>query len=296
MRAPMEHTGTHGIGKRLPSLLAALLLCIGASTAAQADPAAAPAGGAPVPTADQVVERYVEARGGAEAWARILAMGWTGHIESGANGSQKIPFLMLLRRPNATRFEVLAQNQRLVRIFDGRRGWAQRPGGETGVDVRDYTPEEVRAALDSGGLDGPLSGYRAKNIQVELQGAELIEQRRAWKLRVTFPSGDVQWHWIDAENYRELRYDRTARNPMGMSGVVSVYLRNYQTVEGISLPLVIETHAAAGQAPDRMVIEKVAFNPTLMADTFQRPMEGGARHKGVVINTADPRSPGGPPR
>ncbi|MBS0389240.1 MAG: hypothetical protein JSR15_12250 [Proteobacteria bacterium] len=278
---------------RTAPLLAFMLALAGAATGAEPKPTPAPT---PAPTLDQIVARYVEARGGAQAWQRILAMGWTGHIESGPGGSQKIPFLMLFRRPNATRFEVVAQNQRSVRIFDGHHGWKQRPGGESGVELNEYTPEEVRAALDSGGLDGPLSGYQAKGIKLELQGAEIIEQRKAWKLKLTFPSGDVQWHWIDAENYHDLRYDREVRNAMGMSGVVSVYLRDYHTVEGLSVPLLIETRAPSGQAPDRMIIEKIAFNPTLSADTFERPVQAGVRHEGVVINTGDPRGSGAPQR
>lgn len=285
---------------RTAPLLAVMLALVGATTIARGGEATAATGTvpplAPTPTLDQIVARYVEARGGAEAWKRILAMGWTGHIESGPGGSQKIPFLMLFRKPNATRFEVVAQNQRSVRIFDGHHGWKQRPGGESGVELNDYTPEEVRAALDSGGLDGPLSGYQAKGIKLELQGEEIIEQRKAWKLKLTFPSGDVQWHWIDAENYHDLRYDREVHNAMGMSGVVSVYLRNYQAVEGVSLPLLIETRAPSGQAPDRMVIERIALNPTLNADTFERPVQAGVRHKGVVIDTADPRGAGAPQR
>lgn len=278
------------------ALLVAMLGLAGVAQAAPPGHAGATVSDVGTPTAAQIVARYVEARGGSEAWQRILSMGWTGHIESGANGSQKIPFLMLFRKPNATRFEVVAQNQRSVRIFDGHHGWKQRPGGETGVELSDYTAEEVRAALDSGGIDGPLAGYQAKGVQLELQGADIIEQRKAWKLKVTLPSGDVQWHWIDAGNYRDLRYDRRTHNAMGMSATVSVYLRDYQTIEGVNLPLVIETRAATGQAPDRMIIEKIALNPTLRADTFERPVAAGVRHNSVIINTGDPRSSGAPPR
>lgn len=286
----MNRDGNHSVLGA--ALRVAAMLALAAQAATAGGQAATPAPVAATPTVEQIVDRYMQARGGADAWQRVLSMGWTGHIESGTSGSQKIPFLMLFRRPNATRFEVVAQNQRSVRIFDGRHGWKQRPGGETGVELSEYTPEEVQAALDSGGLDGPLAGYQAKGEHVELQGAEVIEERKAWKVKVTFPSGDVQWHWIDAENFRDLRYDRAVHNAMGMSGTVSVYLRNYQLVEGLSLPLLIETRAAAAQPPDRMIIERIALNPTLRADTFDRPMVPGARHNSVTIDTADPRGAG----
>ena len=278
-----------------PFMLAMLALA-GTAQSAPHDPPGATGNDTATPSVGQIVARYMQARGGVEAWQRILAMGWTGHIESGAGASQKIPFLMLFRKPYATRFEVVAQNQRSVRIFDGRQGWKQRPGGETGVELSEYTPEEVQAALDSGGIDGPFSGYQAKGVRLELQGAEIIEQRKAWKLKVTFPSGDVQWHWIDAGNYRDLRYDRPTRSAAGVSGMVSVYFRDYQTVEGLSLPLIIETRAANVQTPDRMIIEKIALNPTLRADTFERPVEMGARHNSVIINTGDPHGAAAPQR
>ncbi len=283
-----------GITRRLPASAALVMAALALAAVSRAAQRGAADSGAATPTAEQIVARYVEARGGAEAWGRVLSMGWTGHIESGANGSQKIPFLMLFQRPAATRFEIVAQNQRSVRIFDGKRGWKQRPGGETGLVVSDYSPEEVRSALDAGGLDGPLSDYKIKGVHVSLQGAELIEQRRAWKLNVMLPSGETQWHWIDSENYHDLRYDRSARNAMGQSGMVSVYLRDYQNIEGLNLPMVIETRTAAGQGSDRMVIEKIALNPTLRADTFVRPQAPGARHGGVIINTADPRGASAP--
>ena len=63
---------------------------------------------------EQILERHVAARGGAEAWRKIETMAWTGHIESGAGGISKVPFLMMFQRPGATRFEVLSQGQRAV--------------------------------------------------------------------------------------------------------------------------------------------------------------------------------------
>ena len=127
--------------------------------------------GLPMPSVDQIVARYVAARGGAEAWQRVLSMGWTGHIESGANRSQKLPFLMLFRKPNATRFEVVTQNQRSVHIFDGKRGWKQRPGGETGLEVSNYTPEEVRSALDAGGLGYVVKALFASDLLPAIRAA-----------------------------------------------------------------------------------------------------------------------------
>jgi hypothetical protein len=70
-------------------------------------------------TADQIIARHVEASGGAQAWRDIKTMGWTGRIESGRIGDYGVPFLLMFKRPNSTHFEIMAQNQKSLRLFDG---------------------------------------------------------------------------------------------------------------------------------------------------------------------------------
>lgn len=260
------------------ALVLAVIAC-GATAGIAADAEA-------TPTVAQILDRVMAARGGATAWSRVLSMGWTGRIDGG-EGKPAVPFLMYFQRPNATHFEVLVQNQRAVHVFDGKHGWKMTPGGELGIQVQDYTPEEVTAALDACGLDGPLAGAEAKGVKVAFDGAEMLGSRKVWKLKVTLPSGAMQTHWIDASDYHDLRYDRVTRDRTGRSGVISVYLNNYQTIEGLTLPLEIVTRGSGGPGSNTMVIEKIAFNPVMQANTFQRPDIPGVRHRGVTINTAE---------
>ncbi|MFM2287880.1 MAG: hypothetical protein RL684_1023, partial [Pseudomonadota bacterium] len=194
-----------------------------------------------------------------------------------------------------TRFEVIQQTQRSVHIFDGTRGWKMHPGGERGVALDDYTPEELAAARDACGLDGPLADPTRKGVTVALEGSDVVEGHKAWRLRLTLPSGATQRHWIDAGDFRDLRYERSARDRAGRAGVLTVWLRNYQQVEGLWLPMQVETRLPDGRLADRLVIEKVAINPVLGADTFSppdtRPLKL-ARHGGVIVNTTGD-APGG---
>lgn len=240
---------------------------------------------AATPNLKTLLQQYQAARGGAKAWRDMLSMGWTGRIESAGGKTPKLSFLMLFQRPDATRFEIIGRGQRSIRIFDGHEGWKVRPGSETGLDVHPYTDDELVAARDSGGIDGPLVDSAKKGIAVALEGADTVEGHKAWRLRVTLPSGQVQRHWLDAATHLELRYDRVSSNAAGQSELVSVYYRDYQTLEGITLPMVIETRAGNGPAESRMVIEKVAVNPTLDAGSFIAPMNQEARHGGVIVDT-----------
>jgi hypothetical protein len=269
-------------------------MAIGASAASAADPVADRTAGAEL-TLQQILDRHATARGGAEAWHKIQTMAWTGHIESGPGGISKHPFLMLFRRPEATRFEVLGEGQRSVRVFDGAMGWKQRPSPQGTFDVKEYSAEEIRFARDAGGLDGPLLDPTAKGISIALEGIGSVEGRRAYHLKLTLPSGQRRDDWIDAENFLELRYDRATHNAVGAPGIVSVYLRNYQTVDGLVMPLVIETGGQASRDPDKMIIEKVALNPTLDNTKFTSPTGPSRRHGGAIVNTQSPpaHSPSG---
>lgn len=265
-----------------------------------APPAPTPIASSPTaaqPTVDELLAHYVQARGGAAAWAAVQSMGWTGRVETEASAQAPVPFLMLFQRPGATRFEVVQQTQRSVRVFDGAHGWRMHPGGERGVQVDDYSAEELAAARDACGIDGPLVDPAAKGVKVAIEGSDVVEGRQAWRLQVTLPSGAVQRHWIDAEDYRDLRYERTAHDRAGRTGVLMVWLRGYEQVQGLRMPMQIETRLPDGRLADRLVIEKVAINPELAANVFAppdtRPLKM-APHGGVIVNATGAAGATGP--
>lgn len=236
-------------------------------------------------TAEQIVDRYVAACGGAEKWRAIQTMAWNGHIEAGPGGISKMPFMMLFRRPDATRFDMMKEGQRLVRVFDGRQGWKIRPASTGLPEIKEYSADDISYAQDALGLDGPLIDHKAKGVTVTLKGLGDVEGHRAYRLELTLPSGRKRTDWIDAESFLDLRYDREIHNSQGGSGVVAVYLRDYRTIEGLTMPFVIETGSGAGGDPDKMIIEKIAINPTLQASQFAKPATPGGRHRGVVVDT-----------
>ncbi len=271
--------------KRMIPWLLTGALALTAMAAGAATGEVAGAGASAALTVQQILDRHVAARGGADAWRKIQSMGWTGRIESGAGGISKTPFLMLFRRPDATRFEVMAQGQRSVRVFDGSKGWKMIPTASGVPDVKEYSEEEIRFARDAVGLDGPLFDPKAKGVKVRLLGMDSVDGHRAYHLKVTLPSGQMRDEWIDAHSFLELRYDRESHTVAGATVVVSVYLRNYQAFEGLLIPLTIETGGASVQNTDKMIIEKIALNPEVNDSQFARPTIPVQRHTGVVVDT-----------
>jgi len=228
-------------------------------------------------SAEQIVDRYVSARGGSKAWQKVQTMVWNGHIESASTMSSQMPFIMMFKRPDLTRFEITAEGQKAVRVFDGKGGWKLHTAANGRPQVQDYDPEEVSFARDALGVDGPLVDHQSKGVKVALRGSGEVEGHKAYQLSVTLPSGAVHQVWIDAHSFLELKYERQARSASGHSGSVSVYYRNYQTIQGLTLPMLIETGGGQNQTSDRMIIERVALNPTLAETSFWRPIVGPSR-------------------
>jgi len=234
----------------------------------------------------QILERHAAARGGAEVWHKIQTMAWTGHIESGPGGISKHPFLLMFRRPAATASKSSARASAPCEVFDGTMGWKQRPTSQGTFEVKEYGAEEIGFARDAGGLDGPLLDSKAKGISIALEGIDFGGgNHRAYHLKLTLPSGQVRDDWIDAESFLERRYDRVTRNAVGATGIVSVYLRNYRPSMGSLMPLLIETGRPASRDTDKMIVEKIALNPTFDNAQFTRPTVPSARRHGAMVNT-----------
>ncbi len=244
----------------------------------------------------QILERSAAARGGLDAWGKVQTMAWSGQVDRAGGSGPKPQFVLEQKRPNLTRFELVAEGQRSVRVFDGQEGWKLRSDASGRPDLQPFGEEERRAARDALVIDGPVLGARARGVELKLQGVDEVEGHPAYRLSARLPSGTEQHVWIDAKSFLEVKYDRPGRDTAGRPTTVAVYLRNYHTFEGLQIPLTIETEMPGGSpGGDRLVIEQIAINPNLPDGVFARP---GARtsRRGITVDTrAAARGPNAPP-
>jgi hypothetical protein len=240
---------------------------------------------APGLTAAQIIDKNAAARGGVAAWRKIRSMAWVGHVESAKVPGQNMPFLLEQKRPNSTRFEIVAQNQKSVRAYDGSSGWKLRPGGSGIPEAQTYTPDELNFARGAQAIDGPLMEDVAAGGDVTLGGIEEVDGHKAHVLKVRLPSGAQHRVWVDAETFLELKYEREFRNAQGRNAVTAMFYRDYHDFQGLQIPVVIESGSASGKDSSKMVIERVALNPPLDEQLFARPNLPVRRHRGVTVDT-----------
>jgi hypothetical protein len=222
------------------------------------------------PSAAEIVQRNVAARGGLDAWRKVETMVWIGHIESAHAPVPSLQFKLEQKRPNRTRLQINALTDKSMRIFDGVHGWKLRPARGRSA-AQPFTPQEVKFAQSGPGLDGPLVDYAAKGHTVELAGVDDIEGRKAYHLTVHLAKGGTDEVWLDAQTYLDVRMDRMADEPSGAPRRVSTSFGDYRTVEGLQIPFLITTGGGAGTTSDRMQIERVVLNAPLDDATFGNP-------------------------
>jgi outer membrane lipoprotein-sorting protein len=262
-----------------------------APAAAAAKPKASPQ--APTPavslpelSAQQVVERYVSARGGAAAWKAVNSLQMTGKMGAGGTTYEavtkkltlerkereemQLPFVLQSKRPYKLRLELTFNGQTAVQVFDGAHGYRYRPYLNR-TDWEPYTAEELKVAMAEPGIDGWLIDYAAKGTRVASAGTEMVEGQPAYRLAVTRKDGQVRKVWIDGKSFLELKEDGEPRKLDGRSHPVTLYLRDYRRDQALMIPHVLETAVQGVTKTEKIMIDSVTVNPPLDDSRFTKP-------------------------
>ncbi len=131
--------------------------------------------------------------------------------------------------------------------------------------------KKLKSAATDADLDGLLIDYAAKGSKVELAGVESVEGRNAYKLKVTDKTGYARHVWVDAESFLEVKVEGTQRRLDGKYHPVATYLRDYRSVNGLTMPYVEETAVEGVKDREKIVIEEIVSNPKLDASRFAMP-------------------------
>lgn len=257
-------------------------------------------------SAAEIVSKNIEARGGLQAWRAVQTLSMEGKL--GAGGNQRahlpeplqgkkmqpiptdsrpkeevqLPFTLELQRSRKQRYELLFNGKKALQVYDGDNGWKFRPYLNR-MEVEPFSGEELQASSMQPDLDGYLVDYASKGTSVELDGMEKVEDHDAYKMKLTLKNGRSLHLWIDAKTFLDAKIEGLPRRFDGFEHPVEVFYHNYQQVDGLQIPFVLETRVlaitnsgvASNNPPvqvEKIVIEKVQVNPKLDASLFSKPV------------------------
>ena len=218
-------------------------------------------------TVDQIIARYVQARGGIEKIRAVQTLRFTGRMTL---PDVEAPIVFEMKRPNRMRTEFVFQGNTGVRAFDGQKAWMVLP--VPGLDQPQLMPpDEARDARDQADIDlSPLVNYQAKGFTVELVGREGPIGKEMWKLRVSGRDGPVRSLFIDSKTSLVVRGEET-RSVGGQDVELVTVISDYRAEGGLVFPHSIQVGPKQGDEQQRFIFDKIEVNVPVDDARFAMP-------------------------
>ena len=216
-------------------------------------------------TADELIKKNIDARGGIAKIKAIKSMKATGKV---IQGGLEIPITAQHKRPSSFRVEITFQGKSQVQAYDGETGW-KIDAFQGSSEPEKMTADELTLAREQGDIDGALVDYKEKGHTVELQGKEDVEGTPAYKLKLTLKGGDVRYIWLDAGTYLEIKLSAKHKTQVGEMEIDS-YPGNYKQVAGTVIAFSVE-NKTGGQPMYSLTLEKVETDVAMDDSLFKMP-------------------------
>ena len=219
-------------------------------------------------TAAELVDRNVEAKGGAAALQSVRSLRREGKLI--VDGGQHVLGLVETKqRPRSVRTEVSLQGLSQVQAYDGQEGWRIDPFGGR-KDPERMPADDVREYAEDASIDGVLADARAAGSSIEYLGTEDIDGTQAHKLKVVRKDGGLQYVYLDPDYFLEIRVE-SQRTVRGVKRTAITDYGNYEKVGGVFWPLSIESGIKGDGTPAKYEYDSAVVNPELAADYFSFP-------------------------
>ena len=190
-----------------------------------AQPTGQPTGGA-APTADQIIDKYITALGGADAMRKMTTRAMTGKIAAGGTDT---PIEVIAKAPNR-RVSITHSTSDSYTAFDGAAGWM----GNTGRPARAMTEAESSASA----LDAEFwLALRLKEIYPQLRRGrpETVAGVDCETLNGSSPGHPAIRMYFDKSTGLLVRMVRYAETPLGRMPTQIDYA-DYRETDGVKIP------------------------------------------------------------
>jgi hypothetical protein len=219
-------------------------------------------------TADELISKNIDAKGGMDAIKAIKAVRMTGRLDAGGGFTGRVGQENM--RPNLVRETFSLQGMTAVQAYDGSTAWQIQPfGGHK--DPQLMGEDDVHDLLIDSDFDGPLVDYKAKGNAVEYLGHDTLDGDDVLRLKVTLKNGDIVYYYLDPDTFLEIRTERQEFVRGSVRENVAD-LGSYKKVGGVMYPFSV----ASGPKNDpsswqSVTIEKMEVNVPLSSSEFAVP-------------------------
>ncbi|MGD0632126.1 MAG: hypothetical protein ABR987_22605 [Terracidiphilus sp.] len=218
-------------------------------------------------TADELIAKNIQARGGMEKIKAIKSLRMTDKYDVG--GGLTLSMGQENQRPNLVRETVLLQGMTAIQAYDGTTGWQIQPfGGKKDPEL--MGEDDLRDLQLDADLEGPLVDYKAKGSAAEFLGHDVVDGDDALRLKVTLKNGDIIYDYLDPDTFIEIRREiqqfirGSVRNRV-------VGLGCYKPVAGVMFPFSISQGSKDHPDDQTITVQKMEANVAIDGADFAVP-------------------------
>ena len=218
-------------------------------------------------TADELIAKNIEARGGLEKMKAIKTERITGKFEGGGGFTATVG--QENQRPNLIRQTFSLQGMTVVQAFDGTTGWQIQPfNGKKTPEL--MGEDDLRDLLLDADFDGPLVDYKEKGSTVEYLGHDVVDGDDALRLKITLKNGDIIYDYLDPDTFIEIRRD-IQQFIRGSVRDRVVGLGSYKPVAGVMYPFSISGGPKDHPDDHTVTVQKIEVNVPIDPKDFALP-------------------------
>jgi len=218
-------------------------------------------------TAEELIQKNIEAKGGLEKIKAIKSVRITGKLIGG--GGFTAATVQENARPNLVRETFSLQGMTAVTAYDGTTGWQVQPfGGHKDPEL--MGEDDLRDLLLDADFDGPLVAYKEKGNTVEYLGHDVVDGDDALRLKVTLKNGDIIYYFLDPDTFLEIRKE-VQEFIRGSIRESVLEMGSYKPVAGVMYPYSISQGSKANPSQQTTAIEKIEVNVPIDPNDFALP-------------------------
>lgn len=228
-------------------------------------PGLAKAPDAPLPPADAILSRYLQAAGGEDALRKITTIAAEGTIFVATYGAYG-QFREYAKAPDRFVREMRFPGRATVqRAFDGKRAWEESP--EYGVEL--LSGERLSQVRRQAGMHPALT-LRSMYTKISVKDRERLDEFDTIVLRGLTSDGEEDLLWFDEASGLLLGHESRETFANGVSQRVRYLYEDYKKLNGVQVP-----HRIRYESPRLIwvVTRRVAHNAPVEDSVFLPPDE-----------------------
>ena len=218
-------------------------------------------------TADELIAKNIQAKGGIEKMKAIKTLRMTGKFEGGGGFTAAVT--QENERPDLVRETFSLQGMTAVQAYDGTTGWQIQPfNGKKDPEL--MGEDDLRDLLLDADFDGPLVDYKEKGSTVEYLGHDVVDGDDALRLKVTLKNGDIIYDYLDPDTFIEIRKE-IQQFVRGSVREHVVGYGSYKPVAGVMYPFSISSGSKNNPEAQTSTVQKMEVNVTIDPADFALP-------------------------